>query len=45
MIFFTLVFGAFMAKRTESVLIGEVWAVFALIVMLGLYFVVGAMLR
>jgi len=40
-----LAVGAVMAKKTESVLVGEVWAVFSLIVFVGVYFLIGALLR
>lgn len=43
-ILLTLVVGFVMAKKSESVLIGEVWAVFALVLFVGLYFVGGALL-
>lgn len=41
----TLVFSLFMMKKTESVLIGEVWGVFGLIVFVLVYFLLGALLR
>ena len=44
-ILLTLFTGAFMAKKTESVLIGEVWAVFFMILLTGLYFFIGSLLR
>lgn len=45
MILLTLFVGAVMAKKTESVLVGEVWAVFFLIIFVGVYFLIGALLR
>ena len=43
--FVTFLFTLFMMKRKESVLVGEVYGVFALIVLMGLYFVIGGWLR
>lgn len=41
----TLLFGAFMAKKTESVLIGQVWGVFAHVILVATYFLLGSFLR